>query len=1120
MVAPYLAAVQLLQGPHIPGRNTLICFCMRDLINILPTGDEREAVPTSFSIAAASQLRGFKKKLNRLKSNVEDLANARDLPAQESLEDTYDLWKWICENPVVHSGQQSGAYRKAKRLLATVSRGDETALTNNVWIKELHTLQQWFSDRHHFSHAEREQPSIDAIRENVARLEHLLLEYTHEFFPLLAEFKKLVRNVQTTNEPPRQEDLQDLVSILRWGPEFERPLLPLLDERWLPGLHEGGYFANPPEDGLWLPSTYLARMAAVEPTLVAKVFREIGAANHFVLADMIAASLASPPDVAVSLVSPIAESSRSSRALLNWKGVCQLCAKLVEAGYANDGLDLIRSAFAPDLEGDHDSAPVDGVYAYREGFGLVMPNLADAVPDHVLTMLCEWLDLAVKHKRRVDLTTGEDGSYVWRPAIEDHPENSERDFAGVIVDFVRDVADDAIRNRRMSLEQVLEVLERSRFAIFTRLRLHLIAEFADEARNLVRDEMLNREYLDDYRCKREYARLVERGFEQLAPEEREEWLRWVDDGPEPSRLPVDREQVPDFVGRWKRDRLCWVRKHVEGDHRQRYQELVSEYGEPDPDGMIVRTRVTRFVAESPITLETLLGMTFPEVVRAVKEWRQEGSGWDGPSAEGFVRTFGEYVATQPQEFSKQATLLSEAPCEYIQVFLQKMAETVRDGIHVDAASVLELCKRAVDAPLPSGENQRSKHAWRWACDTVTEFVARLCQATSPNTTFYAPAEYRQRVWHLIDAVSCAPATSTLVRDVEDEDVRLHDYRQLAINSSRGRAVDAAFDYVRWIAKSLRTDGSAESLPDGWDSVPEVLGLVERELQQDRRSIEVMSTLGARIPDLYLIDRDWLSANAGRIFDLTAYEHDPSSAYGWAAWNSFLIWTQPHVEFYRLFEEQFRYAVEQASELDPDENAREQPMERLGVHLMVLYGRGNIELDDENVPLKEFLRSANPKTRRHAIDHIGWSFRRAGDAPEEVVDRLQKLWEFYWEASGRDDAVNDSHLFGSWFSSGVFPAEWALERLRQFVEINPAPEPSHAIAEQLVEVALTDVRVSLEFLDRIVRGDMEGWRVHGYRDSAKLILAESLKLDIDAKSRAERIIDILGRRGYFEFGDLL
>ena len=36
LVEPYVAAITLLQGPDFPGRLPLVCFCMRDLGNILP----------------------------------------------------------------------------------------------------------------------------------------------------------------------------------------------------------------------------------------------------------------------------------------------------------------------------------------------------------------------------------------------------------------------------------------------------------------------------------------------------------------------------------------------------------------------------------------------------------------------------------------------------------------------------------------------------------------------------------------------------------------------------------------------------------------------------------------------------------------------------------------------------------------------------------------------------------------------------------------------------------------------------------------------------------------------------------------------------------------------------
>ncbi len=139
-----------------------------------------------------------------------------------------------------------------------------------------------------------------------------------------------------------------------------------------------------------------------------------------------------------------------------------------------------------------------------------------------------------------------------------------------------------------------------------------------------------------------------------------------------------------------------------------------------------------------------------------------------------------------------------------------------------------------------------------------------------------------------------------------------------------------------------------------------------------------------------------------------------------------------------------------------------------------------------------------------------------------MNRFKALWDVYWEGSGKEDAEEkpDACLFGTWFSSGQFPEQWALDQLENFVNVAQTPEPDHAIVEQLVKVSQVDIVRAVRILDRMIRGDREGWRIHGWQDSAMQILEVAMKAGGDARTQAEQVINYLGRRGYREFGELL
>jgi hypothetical protein len=198
------------------------------------------------------------------------------------------------------------------------------------------------------------------------------------------------------------------------------------------------------------------------------------------------------------------------------------------------------------------------------------------------------------------------------------------------------------------------------------------------------------------------------------------------------------------------------------------------------------------------------------------------------------------------------------------------------------------------------------------------------------------------------------------------------------------------------------------------------------------------------------------------------------------------------------------------------------MYRLGEHLMILYGRGQLGLDDDGGLLRRLLADSHPDVRRHAVGFVGESLEGNEKLPEEVIARFQGLWSLYWAGAGKKDIKEkpDASLFGTWFASGQFPEQWALEQLENFVEVTPTPEPDHAIAKHLAKIALVDIVRAVRILDRMVKGDQEGWRIHGWLDAAKQTLETAMRAGGDARTHAEQVIHYLGRRGHTSFGALL
>ncbi len=1017
---------------------------------------------------------------------------------------------------------------------------------NQRLVSDFKKTRQWFMGNTHL----RKEPLIVTETElqiQFNKFEGMMHSFVGNFFTVIKEIDEIL---QQTNKPT-SELLEATIPLIS-SPQHERYFFSRLENPyWVGLLHKRKFFAHQPkaerfENGVhfpqWAPSKYLARMAKYLPAEVADIFAAMKTDNAAIIGDMIEAARAMPADVAATLVPSVCQAVKEGVLWIYFKEAVKLSVYLVKGGKISAAMTLVEALFTPSLsEGQVELNQMDE-YWYAAGLKKIVPVLAaqGEVASKFLSLLCDWLKIFVQAMKYVDLDTGSDNSQIWRPAIEEHEQNNDYEFASVMVGFVREGFERAIHKNNLLLAKALEIVDQHQYLVFKRIRIHLINEFAEENCELVRQVIMDYSLFENSWYKHEYAMLAGKRLTFLTPDERKEWLGWIDAGPDMSNYDewfrthrgcdATDEDRESYIQYWQFEKLHWVRDHLTGERRTFYDEMLKKHGEPELADLNIRSGSTRWGNESPITLDALMKISFDEVVTKVSSWEPEEPRAMGPNIEGLASTFKQYVGNSPVEFSSRAEALVEKPAIFVREFISQMNETVKNGVKIDVSAVLRLCQWVVECPIKERMATPYEHEglidqdWQWTRDEICRFIENVCKAMDGESPKYPLDNLRQSIWQLLNVLCYAPIQSNIIDDTSPVDPRNHDYLTLGINSSRGKAVEAALAYAKWIGNNLKTSANnRENVPGGFASIPEVREMLEWQIAPDNRSAEALSIIGVYISLLYLIDRDWLSKVANQLFDLESIEKTPPAIAGWAAWNAFLVWGHAHIEFYQMFKSQFAYTVEQAEEIEITESSRAQPMFRLGEHLMLLYGRGQLNLDDAESLLSRFLTNSNSEIRRYAIRFVGQSLKGNKEVPTEIIGRFQILWEKYWPTIGKTEAEekSDAYLFGTWFSSGQFPSQWALEQLGKFIDVIPLPEPNDSIMKQLAKISNIDIVMTIRILDRIIRADREGWRIHGWQEPAMQILHAGIESGNDGSRRmAVDLINYLGRRGYTDFGKLL
>ena len=341
-----------------------------------------------------------------------------------------------------------------------------------------------------------------------------------------------------------EEKLARIKPILADG-DVQREFWNLLnDEEWVPILKQEGLFDHPPSaepvDGggirfpPWGASKYLARVAARLPSDVADVLADMETKNVSIIGDMLDAANAMPMRDAAALVPAVRRAAAAGILWVHFKDASDLCVRLAEKGDVELSLSLAEALFAPKGESQETGPSRRDSYWYKEGLRKVAPILASRRAHTFLPMLCDWVEQLVRSTKSIDDASGDDYSYIWRPAIEEDEENHEYDLLGVVVGFLREGFEFGIREGGVSLISALELLGTHRLTLFHRLSLHLLAEFGEQEPRLVTQTILNRHLFDDHRLIHEYAQLVSRQLPRIHSADRDKWYRWVDEGPDMS----------------------------------------------------------------------------------------------------------------------------------------------------------------------------------------------------------------------------------------------------------------------------------------------------------------------------------------------------------------------------------------------------------------------------------------------------------------------------------------------------------------------------------------------------------------------------------------------------------
>lgn len=941
------------------------------------------------------------------------------------------------------------------------------------------------------------------------------------------------------------------------------------DPAWLPVLVDAAKFATVPSVVVneaertvgfpaWPQGEYLKKIAELVPGSVCDVVLRIPATQNARVYDSILQIATSiPGEFAEKLVPKVIEGIQTPYHLTLRYNLSSLISLFAKAGRVPAAFQIAGAAleiFPTNQEAEaknptrtigqlREPAARFDTWEYEHLLLGCLPDLVDSAGDQALDFFCMLLDRAIlfsddagSERRPNDL------SHIWRPAIEEHEQNLKMGVRDILVTAVRDAAQRRREKDPKTMLGVVSQLERfgQYWWVFRRIALHLLRAFSADSLALVRDRLLSQTLFDSIEVRHEYFLLEKECFGSLSSDDKRVILGWIQNGPQYSDEQLKRwenftgrswteEDKANYVRQWKRDHFAPLEQYLDAEWKAEYARLLTEVGSPSHPDFTSYHEGGAWGPTSPKNRDELAKMSAVEIVKYLRDWKPAGD-FRSASPEGVGRELTALVAEKPEQYAAgcpEFTRLTEPT--YIRALIQGFQDALKMKRSFVWRPVLDLCVWAVkqNRAIPGRDVRQFEMDAHWGWTRAA--VSRLLTEGFSSNENPIPFELREQVWPGIVAGTLDPeptpeqerdyvekASKGKQRDEGLPRATPFDPFTNSMNTPRGVAMEAVVRYALWVRSGFEKLRDNQSLAKGFQAIPEAREILDFHLNPENDpSITIRTVYGQRAPWLHLLDQKWAQENTARIFTRSRPEL-------WhAAWDTYIGYSQPFDNVFDWLRGEYAFGVEQIGSHEHGWSQPQSPDYSLAQHLMSFYWRGKLDLQSEI--LTAFYSRADGPLRAHVLSFIGRSLRNTKEAvPKEVAERLKVLWLQLVETTKHGPTLADEFKeYGWWFASSKFDDEWSVAQLLEALRLAKRVEPDHLVVERLAALASSMPNSSIQALRMMIEGDTKAWGVLGWTDKAKEIIRTARKSgDGQARDAADDLVNLLGSRGYFDFGELL
>lgn len=894
------------------------------------------------------------------------------------------------------------------------------------------------------------------------------------------------------------------------------------DPKWLPRFDERGFFDHPPNGVYnqendfrkyprWPAGIYLQKVAKDKPDEVSRIIKKISIPDNFQVHEHLIRAIANmPPHISTRHTDLVSNCIHSGSISHTAESYMDVVFHYANNGFKDEASEILRNLFGPVTSKDKSThIPFSSSdlavsnYAYEDFLTKQIKELRKYLEQENIRLLAQILDNFLHDQ----FSPPKDASYSWARSLSLDPNQSYRSAHHVKNNILRALISEINHFIKdgTSYADLVAILNDYDWHLFDRIKV-LLYMYQNDLKQ-IKPILLDEKLFDEYWISREYKSALEKFYPELSHNEQGQILEWIEDGltfETAKKRHVDDdpsdEEVENLLKRWRLRKLYPIAEYLENDWKNKYESLVDTFGDPLKEEEMFNIQYHNGPT-SPKDFEELSQHSPNKVIAYLKEWEPEET-YGSPSPRGLSRVLRKIIEEKPAAYSEHAADFKTLIPNYIYSLVVGLREALKNGSYIHWQPVLSLCNYALEQKDNEEDLQND-----WLGDPIWlrihKRIADLIGVGCRHAPYLIPFQFREEVWELIYPLTQHPQPN---KEYEQQEGR--EPMSVSINSVRGKAMHAVFNYMYWIRTHDENEESA-----GLDKIPEVQAVLERHLDTDREpTLTIRSIYGQNLWQLIETDPDWLNSHLDTIFPTEA-EQQPLF---YAAWYGFITQHRDHQLLLSHLQSVYERAITELNqELDLWDNGL-MPDRQLAEHLLGYYWHGELTLGSKL--LNSFFKHAPSDLRGYVLEFIGRNLdRMETKLDDEIRLRLENYMNYRINKANsvKNDYSYQEELayIGYCFPNDTFKQSQHIRRLHEVLQITPQIENSRAVMQKLPKYVDAYPEKVMDCIETMVKNTDRTVDIQIWREPLKEILAKLLEKEEALSKRAKSLIQYISHRRY-------